>query len=47
MTRIGAYADELGDYLIARHAPERNEQIARVNPDLPDGGAGSQQQAAS
>jgi hypothetical protein len=32
--------DELGDYLIARHAPERNAQVAKVNPDLPDGGAG-------
>jgi hypothetical protein len=31
---------ELGDYLIARHAPERNAQIAKINPDLPDGGAG-------
>jgi hypothetical protein len=41
MARIGASLDELGDYLLARHAPERNEQIARVNPDLPDGGAGS------
>lgn len=32
---------ELGDYLLARHAPERNAQIARINPALPDGGAGS------
>lgn len=36
--------DTLGDYLIARHAPERNAQIAKVNPDLPDGGAGSNSQ---
>ncbi|MDB5730702.1 MAG: hypothetical protein JWQ03_597 [Variovorax sp.] len=41
MARIGASLDEVGDYLLARHAPERNEQIAKVNPDLPDGGAGS------
>ena len=40
MARIGASIDELGDYLIARHAPERNAQVAKVNPDLPDGGAG-------
>jgi hypothetical protein len=33
--------DELSDYLLARHAPERNAQIAKVNPDLQDGGAGS------
>ena len=25
---------ELGDYLIARHAPERNAQIAKINPAL-------------
>lgn len=31
---------ELADYLIARHAQERNAQVAKVNPDLPDGGAG-------
>jgi hypothetical protein len=31
---------ELADYLIARHAPERNAQVAKVNPKLPDGGAG-------
>jgi hypothetical protein len=32
--------DELSDYLLARHAPERNAQIAKVNPKLQDGGAG-------
>ncbi len=32
--------DEISDYLIARHAPERNAQVAKVNPDMPDGGAG-------
>lgn len=32
--------DELSDYLHARGAEERNAQIAKVNPDLPDGGAG-------
>lgn len=31
----------LSDYLLARHAPERNAQIAKVNPKLPDGGAGA------
>lgn len=32
--------DELSDYLHARGAEERNAQIAKVNPDLQDGGAG-------
>lgn len=32
--------DELADYLHARGAEERNAQIAKVNPDMPDGGAG-------
>lgn len=27
-------------YLYARHAPERNKQIAGINPDFPDGGSG-------
>ena len=36
--------DELGDYLLARFAPERNAQIAKINPSLPDGGAGSNSQ---
>jgi hypothetical protein len=41
MARMGIGQDELGDYLHARGAPERNAQIAKVNPDMPDGGAGS------
>ncbi len=32
--------DELSDYLHARGAEERNAQIAKVNPAMPDGGAG-------
>jgi hypothetical protein len=32
--------DELSDYLLARHAPERNAQVAKVNPKMQDGGAG-------
>lgn len=42
LQRIGQV--ELGDYLHARAAPERNAQIAKVNPDMPDGGAGSNSQ---
>lgn len=33
--------DELADYLHARGAEERNAQIAKVNPNMPDGGAGT------
>lgn len=33
--------DELADYLHARGAEERNAQIAKVNPAMPDGGAGT------
>ena len=33
--------DELADYLHARGAEERNAQVAKVNPALPDGGAGT------
>lgn len=36
--------NELADYLHARGAQERNEQIARVNPAMPDGGAGTNTQ---
>lgn len=40
MARNNVTMSELADYLHARHAEERNKQIAKVNPDLPDGGAG-------
>lgn len=40
MARNNVGMDELSDYLHARHARERNEQIAKVNPGMPDGGAG-------
>lgn len=32
--------DQVDNYLYARHAPERNAQIARINPHFPDGGSG-------
>lgn len=41
MARNNVSMDELSDYLHARHARERNEQVAKVNPGMPDGGAGS------
>jgi hypothetical protein len=44
MARLKVSQAELGDYLHARAAPERNAQIAKVNPEMPDGGAGSNSQ---
>lgn len=38
---------ELDLYLIANHAPERNAQIAKINPALPDGGSGMTNQEAA
>lgn len=32
--------DEVGTWLYARHALERNMQIASINPSMPDGGSG-------
>jgi hypothetical protein len=32
--------DDLGLYLIARHAEERNKYIAEINPEMPEGGSG-------
>lgn len=40
MHQAGVSVDELETYLYARHAPERNAQIAKINPELPDGGSG-------
>ncbi len=42
VNRVGM--NDLADYLHARGAEERNAQIARINPDLPDGGAGTNTQ---
>lgn len=38
---------ELDLYLIAKHAPERNAQIAKINPEMPDGGSGMTNAEAS
>lgn len=37
---------ELETYLWASHAQERNAQIAKINPDMPDGGSGMTNQQA-
>lgn len=40
MKQRGIGMDSLETYLWARHAGERNAQIAKINPDMPDGGSG-------
>ena len=38
--------DRLMTYMYARHAPERNRSIARINKGMPDGGSGMTTQVA-
>ena len=40
MLARGVSMEEFETYLHNRHAQERNEQIAKVNDDMPDGGSG-------
>lgn len=40
MKELDVDVETLETYLVARHAEERNNQIARINPDMPDGGSG-------
>lgn len=40
MRAAGVKPAELEQYLYARHAEERNKQIASINPRMPDGGSG-------
>ncbi len=37
LRETGVTFDELGDYLYARHASERNEEIRKINPDNAEG----------
>lgn len=37
---MGLTMPEVKEYLHNRHAQERNENVARINPSLPDGGSG-------
>lgn len=46
MRKRGVSMVDLEQYLWARHAEERNVQIAKINPDLPDGGSGMTTQEA-
>jgi hypothetical protein len=41
MEELGVSMDEMDKYLLNRHAKERNEQIASVNPTMPDKGSGT------
>lgn len=44
----GIEYEDVIDYLYAVHAPDRNKQIAKINPDMPDGGSGmTNEEAAS
>lgn len=40
MRMRGVAMADFEEFLWMRHAQERNEQIAKVNPDMPDGGSG-------
>jgi hypothetical protein len=40
MRMRGVQMADFEEYLWARHAEERNIQIAKINPDMPDGGSG-------
>lgn len=38
--KLGANADTVNKYLVAKHAEERNKHIAKINKGMPDGGSG-------
>lgn len=40
MSNAGVSMADFEKFLHARHAQERNEQIAKINPEMPDGGSG-------
>jgi hypothetical protein len=40
MAKAGATQDMIGAYLYAKHAPERNREMAKKNKRFPDGGSG-------
>jgi GGDEF domain-containing protein len=47
MRMRGVEMADFEQYLHARHAEERNVQIAKINPDMPDGGSGMTTQEAN
>jgi len=46
MQDAGVDMGDFEEYLWNRHAEERNKQIAKINPDMPDGGSGIETAAA-
>ncbi len=38
--KLGANSDTVNKYLVAKHAEERNDHIAKINKGMPDGGSG-------
>lgn len=40
LAKSGHTQEQLGELLHAQHAQERNERVAAINPDMPDGGSG-------
>lgn len=40
LAKSGHTQEQLEELLHAQHAEERNEAVARINPDMPDGGSG-------
>lgn len=40
LAKSGHTQEQLEELLHAQHAQERNEAVARINPDIPDGGSG-------
>lgn len=40
ITRAGFSMDDVAQFLHAQHAEERNAQVAKINPRMPDGGSG-------
>jgi len=40
LAKSGISQSQLDQYLIANHAKERNDYIASINPEMPDGGSG-------
>jgi N12 class adenine-specific DNA methylase/predicted RNA methylase len=47
MTAAGLTLDDVDRYLYALHAPERNAQVATVNPAMPTGGSGMTDERAA
>ena len=44
--KYGAGVETIEKFLYALHAPERNAQIAKVNPEMPEGGSGMSNEEA-